>query len=193
MGNTTLMVIPVPDEFQDPFFATMNNAGGFFESVDAWLQAIREDADLMIVESGAPWDINVGTNTVTWGNNIVLRSATDGGTITIAASSIVCADDPGVLYVTVVTRPIAAPVVLTMHAGATKGVLSANDVVVAVRQGAQAVLRNDVVNHSPELYTYAGNPIGNVTASKIGDVCIDTVNSLTYVAYAADAVSWQIG
>lgn len=191
MGTTTLMLIPVPDEFQDPFFATMNNAGGFFETVDAWFQALREDADLQIVESGAPWTVDVGTNTVAWGSNIVLRSATDGGTITIAASSIVCAD-PGVMYVTLTGRPITGANPLAMHTAATKGALSFDDVVIAVRQGTQAILRN-FANQCPMIYTHAGNPLGNVIASKVGDQCVDTLNSLTYVAYAAGNAGWQIG
>ena len=191
MGNTSLILMPIPDEYEDPFISTTNDPAGTFGFLDTWLQALREDADLSIVENGAPWTLDDPTNTVTWGSNIVLYSATNGGTITIAASSIVCAD-PGVLYVTVPSRPISGANVLTMSTAATKTALALNEIMVAIRYGSQVILRNSA-NLSPNIYTYAGNPNGNVVASKIGDQCVDTVNSLTYVAYAADSTHWQIG
>jgi hypothetical protein len=192
MAFTTLMVMPTPDEFEDPFFATMNNAGGYFETVDQWVQALREDADIRIAEDGAPWTVDVGTSTVAWGSNIVLRSGTNGGTITVNAGSIVC-PTPGLLYVTLAARPLAAPIVLPMAAASTKTALAINEIVVGIRQGSAAMLRNLVATHVPNIYSFAGNPNLNVTASKVGDQCVDTVNSLTYVAYAADNSHWQIG
>jgi hypothetical protein len=190
---TSLMLIPIPDEFEDPFFHTMNDApGGYFDGVDIWLQALRENADLRIIQDGAPWTVDVGTNTVAWGTDIVLYSGTDGGTITILAGSVV-AGSPSVLYVTLAARPVNAPVVLLMQTAPTVGVLASNDVVVALRTGAQAMLRNLVATHPPNVSTCAGNPNGVIVAAKVGDQCVDTVNSLTYVAYAADATHWQIG
>ena len=46
--------------------------------------------------------------------------------------------------------------------------------------------------NSARRYTNAGNPNGAVTASAIGDLCIDTSNNVLYVAFAADNATWYV-
>jgi hypothetical protein len=191
MGSTALMGLPFPEEDEDPFLPTMNNAGGFFPTLDVWLQAIRENADLRIIEDGSPWTIDPATNTVAWGTDIVLYSGTDGGSVTISAASIV-AGSPSVLYVTLARRPVTGPLTTAMKTGASLGALAPADLLVAMRINDQIALRNLVATRVPNLFTCGGNPNGNITATKIGDVCVDAVNGLTYRAYAADDSHWQL-
>lgn len=108
MATTPLMNLPVPGPRQVPFLDTMD---AFFAAVDAWLQAMREDA-LTIAGpgfDGSPWVVDTKRDTVAW-EDIVLGSG-DGlgqiqiprGSIAIPSMSFLCAVIP--------SRPITGVVV----------------------------------------------------------------------------------
>jgi len=100
MAATSVLLIPEPDEFDDPF--TAGHLAGM-ENVDLWLRTIWEEATLSVAGGGT---LSLAGNTFSWSEAIEIFSPRTNKKITVAAASITIADGE-VASLTGVTRPMA--------------------------------------------------------------------------------------
>lgn len=113
MPFAPLMSLPYPDEWSNPYWAAFAVHANW---MDGWFQALRENADLNIIQKGGSWALAAGS--LSWDVNIVIVSSTDGGDLTIAAGVLAIPAD-GVVYTTLPVRPLTGSQVGTLSYAAT--------------------------------------------------------------------------
>jgi hypothetical protein len=135
-SKTPLMEMPIPIENEDPFFTKI---GQFFTALDAWVQAIREDTGVFLSSTGGTWSVNLTADEVSWSGNVVISSATNGGTATVTPGSASCTDGQ-LIYMTIPNRPIGRGDVGAISADDNLPALSGLVIPIAFRAGSSVVM-----------------------------------------------------
>lgn len=122
----TPMGVTWPDEWENPFINSI-------EETEEDVDAIREDADLLVVGGG---DKELVGDTFSWDEDLYIISPRSGEVITVSASSATVYDGES-LFVTVSSRPISSQTLTLQHGTPS----DRNDIVVGHREGSEVSVK----------------------------------------------------